>query len=154
MNEPKVINEPTVVKGCELCEQDGGEVIWRHPLARVILVEEEHFPGFCRVVWNDHVAEIGDLSDEDRDWLMRVVVTVERAIREVLQPQKVNIASLGNLVPHIHWHVIPRDPWDSYFPDPPWGKTPRRNADIGLQAARRAQLPQLTALLQERLAAL
>ncbi len=146
------MTELTVVTGCELCEQDGGDVIWRHPLARVILVEHEHFPGFCRVVWNDHVEEISDLSDADRDWLMRVVVIVERAIRDTLQPQKVNIASLGNLVPHIHWHVIPRDPWDSYFPDPPWGKAPRRHADVGLQAARRAKLPALIEALRTRLA--
>lgn len=146
------MTELTVVNGCELCELDGGDVIWRHPLARVILVEHEHFPGFCRVVWNDHVEEISDLSDADREWLMRVVVIVERAIRDTLQPQKVNIASLGNLVPHIHWHVIPRDQWDSYFPDPPWGKAPRRHADVGLQAVRRAKLPALIEALRTRLA--
>jgi diadenosine tetraphosphate (Ap4A) HIT family hydrolase len=47
-------------------------------------------------------------------------------LRRLLQPTKVNLASLGNQVPHLHWHVIPRFADDAHFPDPVWA--PRRRA--------------------------
>ena len=52
---------------------------------------------------------------------MRVVCAVERAQREALAPDKVNLASLGNVVAHLHWHVIPRWRDDRHFPQPVWG---------------------------------
>lgn len=96
------------VAGCALCEGEGGEPVWRNARARVVLVEHARFPGFCRVIWNGHVAEQTDLMEADRRWLMEVVARVERVQREVLAPDKINLASFGNFVPHLHWHVIPR----------------------------------------------
>ena len=72
--------------GCALCESDGGEPVWRNARARVVLVEHARFPGFCRVIWNDHVAEQTDLSEADRHWLMEVVTRVERVLRAELAP--------------------------------------------------------------------
>jgi hypothetical protein len=46
-------------------------------------------------------------------------------VREVMQPLKVNVASLGNVVPHLHWHIIPRFEWDSHFPAPFWAAAQR-----------------------------
>jgi diadenosine tetraphosphate (Ap4A) HIT family hydrolase len=57
--------------------------------------------------------------------LMRVVFAAEAALREVMQPDKVNLASLGNVVPHLHWHVIPRFADDPHFPNPVWGERKR-----------------------------
>jgi diadenosine tetraphosphate (Ap4A) HIT family hydrolase len=113
------------VMACELCDGDGGEPIWRDPLCRVVCVEEPGYPGFCRVIWNAHVAEMTDLSDRERAHLMRVVFEVEAGLREALRPDKINLASLGNVVPHLHWHVIPRFRGDPHFPGPIWG-TPLR----------------------------
>ncbi len=113
--------------GCQLCEADGGELVWMGDRARVILVEHERFPGFCRIVWNDHAAELTDLDDADQAWLMRLVARVERVVREVMAPDKVNLAAFGNMVPHLHWHIIPRYRWDTHFPEAVWA-APQRAA--------------------------
>lgn len=107
---------------CDLCEQTGGELLWQGEHCRVVYVEEPGYPGFCRVVWEAHVREMTDLSEEDRIRLMEVVFAVESVLREQLAPLKVNLASFGNAVPHLHWHVIPRYADDPHFPQPAWGK--------------------------------
>jgi len=106
---------------CPLCAGDGGVVVWRDQALRVVLPDEPDYPGFTRVVWNAHVAEMTDLTAAQRDRLMRLVFAVERVQRAVLAPDKVNLASLGNVVAHLHWHVIPRWRDDRHFPQPVWG---------------------------------
>ena len=113
---------------CELCEQPGGEILWQGDLYRVILIDDAHYPGFCRVVLNRHVKEMTDLPEEERMRLMTAVFAVETAVRETLQPDKINLASLGNVVPHLHWHVIPRFADDRHFPNPIWGTAQREAA--------------------------
>ena len=110
---------------CELCDTKGGTPLWRDARCRVVLVDEPGYPGFCRVIWHAHVKEMTDLAEADRAHLMRMVFGVETALRELLHPDKVNIASLGNAVPHLHWHVIPRYCDDSHFPNPIWGASQR-----------------------------
>jgi diadenosine tetraphosphate (Ap4A) HIT family hydrolase len=108
---------------CELCSGDGGKVLWAGRRCRVVRVEGAEaaaFPGFCRVIWNAHVAEMSELAPPDAAHLMEVVLAVERAVRTALGPDKINLASLGNVVPHLHWHVIPRWRDDSHFPGPIW----------------------------------
>jgi diadenosine tetraphosphate (Ap4A) HIT family hydrolase len=63
----------------------------------------------------------------ERDQLMKVVFACESALRQLYQPDKINLASLGNVVPHVHWHVIARFTDDAHFPDAIWA-TPRRPA--------------------------
>lgn len=107
--------------GCELCAQIGGTLLWQDDRCRVVLVEDADYPGFCRVIWNRHVSEMTDLPAPDREHLMATVYAVETAIREAMKPDKINLASLGNLTPHLHWHVIPRYRHDKHFPQPIWG---------------------------------
>lgn len=68
---------------------------------------------------------MSDLSPEDQQGLMQVVLAVERVLRDLLSPDKINLASFGNMVPHLHWHIIPRWKDDRHFPEPIWG-TPQR----------------------------
>jgi diadenosine tetraphosphate (Ap4A) HIT family hydrolase len=110
---------------CELCDQPGGEMLWQDDLCRVVLVGDAHYPGFCRVILNRHVKEMTDLSEAERARLMSVVFAVEAAVRATVQPDKINLASLGNVVPHLHWHVIPRFADDRHFPNPIWGEVKR-----------------------------
>ena len=110
---------------CELCERTGGELLWQGERCRVVYVEEPGYPGFCRVVWEAHVKEMTDLSEDDRLHFMEVVFAVESVLREHLDPEKINLASLGNLVPHIHWHVIPRYCDDPHYPQTIWAKAQR-----------------------------
>ncbi|AUL13570.1 histidine triad domain protein [Bordetella bronchiseptica MBORD675] len=105
---------------CPLCQQDGGALLWRGSHLRVIEVDDPDYPGFTRVVWNAHIAEMTSLSTHGRELLMRAVWAVEQAQRDVLHPDKVNLAALGNMVPHLHWHVIPRWRDDRHFPDAIW----------------------------------
>ncbi|MBS4096474.1 MAG: HIT family protein [Sulfuricella sp.] len=113
---------------CELCENDGGEVLWKNELCRLVLVNDPDYPGFCRVILQRHVAEMTDLGPMGRKHFMAVVLAAEQAVREVMRPDKINLASLGNVVPHLHWHVIPRFREDRHFPNPIWGQ-PLREAN-------------------------
>jgi diadenosine tetraphosphate (Ap4A) HIT family hydrolase len=112
---------------CELCENAGGIPLWQDALCRVVLVEDRDYPGFCRVIWTKHVKEMTDLSAEERRHLMDAVFAAESAVRRLLQPDKINLASLGNLTPHLHWHVIPRWHGDRHFPNPIWGEMQRNS---------------------------
>ncbi|MBU4424681.1 MAG: HIT family protein [Gammaproteobacteria bacterium] len=133
---------------CPLCAQDGGQLVWRGEKLRVIRADEAGFPAFYRVVWNAHVAEFSDLDAADRAHCMDVVVQVEQALRQHLQPTKINLATLGNMVAHLHWHVIARFDWDSHFPAPVWAAA-LRTRDAGREAALRERLPAMEAQLRE-----
>lgn len=116
---------------CELCGSPGGEVLWSDAHCRVVRVtghEGAAFPGFCRVIWQSHVAEMSDLPEAEARHFMHIVAAVERTLRQLLTPDKINLASLGNLVPHLHWHVIPRWHDDSHFPSPIWAVPSRAGA--------------------------
>lgn len=119
---------------CPFCSTDGGLVLWRDAALRVVLAEEPEWPGLCRVVWGEHVAELTDLDAIERARVMRAVFATEAALRTLLEPDKVNLASLGNLVPHVHWHVIPRWRDDSRFPAPIWAQAQRSATPRALPA--------------------
>ena len=118
----------TTAAACVLCTQSGGTTIWDDGFARVVLVGDADHPGFCRVILNAHETEMTDLSDVDVTRLMRVVFAVERTLRALLTPEKINLASLGNMVPHLHWHVIPRFADDPHFPNAVWTSRVRDSA--------------------------
>ena len=62
------------------------------------------------------------IRDNERDELMKAVFIVESAIKIYYKPDKINLASLGNLTPHVHWHVIPRFYDDNHFPGSIWSE--------------------------------
>ena len=138
-------------RGCELCESEGGRLVLSNEVLRVVLVDDPDFPGFARVIWNDHVREMSDLAAAEQQRLMQAVFAVERAQRAVLAPAKVNLASLGNVTPHLHWHVIPRFADDSHFPQPVWGQR-QRATGAGALDARRALLDGLRGRIVEEVA--
>ncbi|EHN66585.1 MULTISPECIES: HIT family protein [Comamonas] len=139
-----------LVENCPLCTADGGALVWRGDKLRVIRAAEQGFPAFYRVVWNDHAAEFSDLSATDRIVCMDAVALVERVLREQLAPTKINLAALGNMVAHLHWHVIARYDWDSHFPASVWAAAQReRNEEREAEIAR--QLPQVDEVLQKAL---
>ncbi|GGH51075.1 HIT family protein [Comamonas phosphati] len=133
---------------CPLCAADGGALIWRGDRLRVIRAAEAGFPGFYRVVWNAHAAEFSDLPAADRALCMEAVALVERVLRERLAPTKINLAALGNMVAHLHWHVIARHDWDSHFPGAVWA-TAQRERDLTREAQVAELLPQVEAALKQ-----
>ena len=112
-------------------------MLWQNGLCRVVRVDEPDYPGFCRVILNRHAREMTDLGPEERDALMRVVYAVEEAIRESMGADKMNLASLGNMTPHVHWHVVPRFRDDRHYPTPIWA-APRRAAAVPAERVERA----------------
>ncbi|HWW99271.1 HIT family protein [Collimonas sp.] len=134
---------------CELCSSDGGEILYRAEKFRVVLVDDAQYPGFCRVIWNEHVKEMTDLPVADRSTLMAAVCKVESVVRAVMQPEKINLASLGNMTPHLHWHVIPRYADDAHFPSPVWAEAQRQPSPATL-AQRQALLGALRSAVSEQ----
>jgi diadenosine tetraphosphate (Ap4A) HIT family hydrolase len=110
---------------CEFCHSPGGAVLWQNDLCRVVRVDEPDYPGFVRVILGRHATEMADLGDDERDRFMAVVFAVESAVRDTMKAEKMNLASLGNQTPHLHWHVVPRFRDDRHFPGPIWA-APRR----------------------------
>ena len=111
-----------LIISCQLCQPINQEVLWQDDFCRVVLLNDADYPAYCRVELLAHVKEMSDLPPPDRARMMKVVFAVETAIREVMQPDKINLASLGNKTPHLHWHVIPRFEHDKHFPNSHWGE--------------------------------
>ena len=130
-----MIAQSDLRQACALCADDGGQLVWRDGFAHVVLVDEPDYPGFTRVILDAHLAEMTDLAPVSRERLMAIVFRVEQVQREVLRPDKINLASFGNMVPHLHWHVIPRWHDDRHFPQPVWGAPAGRDS----QAASRVK---------------
>jgi HIT domain len=84
---------------CPLCHTDPALLLWRGLSLRVIEVDDGDYPGYTRVIWNSHITEMTHLPPHDRESLMRAVYAVETTQRQVLKPDKINLASLGNRVP-------------------------------------------------------
>lgn len=134
----------SVESGCALCEGAGGRVVVQAGRWRVIHAQEAGFPAFYRLVWQDHVREFSQLPRADRIACLDAVATIEGLMLRHLAPAKVNLATLGNVVPHLHWHVIARFAWDTHFPAPVWAPA-QREAD----AARLRELEQLLPAFEE-----
>ncbi|HMC16021.1 MAG TPA: HIT family protein [Albitalea sp.] len=126
------------VAGCPLCHEAGGVPVWSEPDWRVIRVDDAAFPAYYRVIRHSHVAELSMLSAAQRQRCMDLVAAVDAVLLRDLQPTKVNLAALGNIVPHLHWHVVARFDWDSHFPQPIWGPKQR---DVVPPPAARLRMP-------------
>jgi len=107
---------------CPLCRDSGGEVLWQDAQNRIVWAPQPDQPGLCRVIAQRHVREMSDLDRDARARVMDAVMALEEALREVVVPDKINLASFGNVVPHLHWHVIPRYEDDAFFPNAIWGE--------------------------------
>jgi diadenosine tetraphosphate (Ap4A) HIT family hydrolase len=114
------MTSPDPKLSCPLCTAAGQPALWSNDKLFVIAVPDPDYPGYTRVIWRAHVPEMSDLSAADRHHVMDVVDVVEQTQRALLNPDKINLAAFGNMVPHLHWHVIPRWRDDRHFPDAVW----------------------------------
>lgn len=106
--------------GCVMCERVAGEgelFIADLGASRVYLNPDQFFPGWVFVVLRRHATELYELSAAERVVLIEDVSRVAGALAQVYRPVKMNYELLGNQVPHIHWHLVPRLAGD---PDPHW----------------------------------
>ena len=136
---------------CPLCTADGGLLVFGNEDLRIIQADEAGFPAFYRVVWTLHEVEVSDLSATERQVCMHAVVKVEQVLRSELQPAKINLAALGNMVPNLHWHVVARFDWDSHFPAPVWGAA-RRPVDEEKAAAIASRCNDINRLIAQAMA--
>lgn len=88
------------------------------PSGPVLLRPDGDFPGYCILYFRRHVAEIHDLTPAERSQLFEDLSRLARALAACCRPAKLNYACLGNEVPHLHWHVVPRYPADGW-----WGRS-------------------------------
>ena len=135
---------------CPLCQPSAGAPLLQTPLWRVVRVQEPGFPAFYRLIWQTHVAEFSELTAAERAGSMEAVAAIERVLIARLQPDKINLASFGNMVPHLHWHVMARFAWDSHYPQPLWGPA-QRPADPAALARIERELPTLDMAVREAL---
>ena len=144
------MSESSLTSGCPLCREAGGRLVWSGAQLRLIRADDALHPAFYRLVWQSHVAEFSELDPLQRAVCMDALVEVELALRELLRPTKINLASLGNLVPHLHWHLIARWPQDPHWPQPVWAQA-QREADPEHLRWLRDRLPDLERELASRL---
>jgi diadenosine tetraphosphate (Ap4A) HIT family hydrolase len=105
---------------CVMCTRVAGEgplFIADLPTSRVYFNEDQFFPGWVFVVLKRHAVELYELTASERAAQVEDVARVARALASVYQPVKMNYELLGNQVPHIHWHLVPRLAGD---PGPRW----------------------------------
>ena len=110
---------------CALCVPTPHAILWQDDFCRVVLLKDADYPAYCRVELIEHIKEMTDLAPPQRARMMKTVFAVETALRVIFNPDKINLASLGNKTPHIHWHVIPRFENDKHFPNSHWGDAVR-----------------------------
>ena len=122
----------TETSPCALCAPTSSVMLWQDDFCRVVLLNDADYPAYCRVELIEHIKEMTDLAPMQRARMMKTVFAVETALREIFNPDKINLASLGNKTPHIHWHVIPRFENDKHFPNSHWGDAVRDSNTIAL----------------------
>ena len=112
---------------CELCTENHPQMIWGNENFYLIDASNDDFPCYLRLVSRRHVPDVTDLPELERVEMWLLLMRIENMIKNVMQPDKVNLAQFGNMVPHLHWHIIARWQDDTYFPECPWGKKLRNN---------------------------
>jgi diadenosine tetraphosphate (Ap4A) HIT family hydrolase len=88
----------------------------------VMLNRDQFFPGYCFVFTRSHVTELFHLDSAARILVMDEVSNVAAALNRVFNPTKINYELLGNMVPHMHWHIVPRFATDPLWPRPIWSE--------------------------------
>ena len=91
------------------------------PLCRFLLMNDRRYPWLILVPRYNDLSEIHDLHDKDQSTLISEVTAATRALEKLFQPEKINVAALGNLVSQLHIHVIARFEEDEAWPNPVWG---------------------------------
>ena len=98
-------------------------IIYQNKLLRVE-IEESEIP-WLKVFTQEAYKEFSEVPMELRLETFRILDIIEKEMLSFYKPKKINIASFGNYLPHVHWHIMARFEEDSYFPEPMWGKKQR-----------------------------
>ena len=110
---------------CSMCrrwEDDSDLAIVELRHSRVVLNRDQFFPGYSLLFTKDHVTELFHLTPLVRGELIEEISRVAQALYDVFSPEKINYELLGNMVPHMHWHLVPRFSNDPLWPRPIWSE--------------------------------
>ena len=118
-------------------------LIARLRVSRAFLFKEQTYKGRCLVAYNEHVNDLNELSDEQRNLFMADVADVTRAMQRLFQPEKINYGAYSDKLSHLHFHLAPK-----YVDGPDYGGTFRMNpGEVYLSDEEYAQM--VEALRQE-----
>lgn len=115
-------------------------VIGDFPLCRLLLMNDAHYPWFILVPRRDEVSELFQLDGPDQQALWRESVGLAEILKDSFAADKMNLASLGNMVSQLHMHVVVRRREDAAWPAPVWGKFPAQPYSPEQVAAIRSRL--------------
>jgi len=99
-------------------------VLGDFPLCRLLLSKDANYPWFILVPRRAGVSEVFDLSQEDQAQLFKETTDLAQALKGEFKADKMNVATLGNVVSQLHMHVIVRRHGDVAWPAPVWGRVP------------------------------
>ena len=94
------------------------------PLSRVLIINDANYPWLLLVPRRAGAVEVIDLDEVERAQLMSEIALTSRALKDVTECDKLNVAALGNAVPQLHVHIIARRKTDKAWPKPVWGAVP------------------------------
>lgn len=109
--------------GCVMCGKHAAPsplLIAELETARAYLHEDQFFPGYVLLVLRRHATELYELAARERAAHLEEVSRVAQALARAFRPVKMNYELLGNQVPHIHWHLVPRLATDPDLRQPIW----------------------------------
>jgi diadenosine tetraphosphate (Ap4A) HIT family hydrolase len=104
------------------------------PLSRVLLMNDANYPWLILVPRQPNVSELIDLEENAQVQLTGEIARVSTALKTVTACDKLNVATLGNVVPQLHVHVIARRKTDAAWPKPVWGAAPAKPYDHDFRA--------------------
>lgn len=91
-----------------------------------IEVEKSEIP-WLKIFTQEPYKEMSEVPSEVKFEIYDLLDIIEKEMLAYYQPKKINIASFGNYMPHVHWHIMARFKDDSFFPEPMWGKRQRES---------------------------
>ena len=109
---------------------DNSLLLYENDLIKVE-IEEFEIP-WLKIFTQKSIKEFSQCNQETKLEILRVLDIIEKEMLEYFNPDKINIASFGNYVPHVHFHIQARFQNDSYFPEPTWGKK-QRDSSLNLK---------------------
>lgn len=119
-------------------------VLGDFPLCRLLLSKDANYPWFILVPRQADVSELFDLTAADQQQLWQETTCLANSLKQEFAADKMNVATLGNVVSQLHMHVIARHRNDAAWPAPVWGK-------VAAAEYREEQLAQLRQRLRSAL---
>jgi len=113
------------MNNCPMCKRwddDADLRIVEMSHSYVILNRDQYFPGYTLLFTKEHVTELFHLDRTVRAGLTEEVSRIAEALYGAFSPAKINYELLGNMVPHIHWHIVPRFASEPLWPRPIWAE--------------------------------